>query len=547
MSLHFGKQSRDNIIVEAASIRSFTLRIKLKDVSQISDIPLDKVHEIHITADSPEFLLRELYNSFKGLGLSSDYDMRQNLTPHIEFVYGPPGTGKTTYLCNSYLIDWLTGNKDFKVLVLTPTNKSADVVVNRLMSTMKREHSDCSYQGIIRFGSTLDEQIEKNGIYKDRMFELNKCRRAVVVTTIARFPYDYFIQRDSKIYLKDISWDYIVIDEASMIPLANIIYPLYKSKPEKFVIAGDPFQIQPIVTSDFWKDENIYTMVGLKSFICPKTEPHDYPVETLRTQYRSIPCIGKLFSQLTYDGVLKHHREYGNIKQLNLSSEINLRPLTIVKYPTSKYDSIYKCKRLNNSSPYHIYSALFAYEFSNWLSQKLLEHNPDTHYSIGIISPYKIQASLVDRLLARTEITDNVDIQAGTIHGFQGDECDIIIALFNPPPSISSNCFLNNLNIINVAISRARDYLIMFMPDDNTENVSNLRLIKQLEQLMSKSDEYVCYSASEIEQIMFDNPHFLEDNSFSTNHQSVNVYARPERKYEVRCEDSAVDIQIHME
>ena len=153
----------------------------------------------------------------------------------------------------------------------------------------------------------------------------------------------------------------------------------------------------------------------------------------------------------------------------------------------------------------------------------------------------------MDRLLARTEITDNVDIQAGTIHGFQGDECDIIIALFNPPPSIPSNCFLNNLNIINVAISRARDYLIMFMPDDNTENVSNLRLIKQLEQLMSKSDEYVCYSASEIEQIMFDNPHFLEDNSFSTNHQSVNVYARPERKYEVRCEDSAVDIQIHME
>lgn len=547
MSLRFGKQSRDNIIVEAASIRSFTLRIKLKDVSQISDIPLDKVHEIHITADSPEFLLRELYNSFKDLGLSSDYDMRKNLTPHIEFVYGPPGTGKTTYLCNSYLIDWLTGNKEFKVLVLTPTNKSADVVVNRLMSTMKREHSDCSYQGIIRFGSTLDEQIEKIGIYKDRMFELNKCRRAVVVTTIARFPYDYFIQRDSKIYLKDISWDYIVIDEASMIPLANIIYPLYKSKPEKFVIAGDPFQIQPIVTSDFWKDENIYTMVGLKSFICPKTEPHDYPVETLCTQYRSIPCIGKLFSYLTYDGVLKHHREYGNIKQLNLSSEINLRPLTIVKYPTSKYDSIYKCKRLNNSSPYHIYSALFAYEFSNWLSQKLLEHNSDTHYSIGIISPYKIQASLVDRLLARTEITDNVDIQAGTIHGFQGDECDIIIALFNPPPSISSNCFLNNLNIINVAISRARDYLIMFMPDDNTENVSNLRLIKQLEQLMSKSDEYVCYSASEIEQIMFDNPHFLEDNSFSTNHQSVNVYARPERKYEVRCEDSAVDIQIHME
>ena len=547
MSLRFGKQSRDNIIVEVASIRSFTLRVKLKDVSQIADIPLDKVHEVYITADSPEFLLRELYNGFKEICLSSDYDMRYNLTPHIEFVYGPPGTGKTTYLCNNYLIDWLTGSEDYKVLVLAPTNKSADVIVNRLMSIMAHEYDDCSYQGIIRFGSTLDEQIEKVGIYKDRMFEFNKRSRAIVVTTIARFPYDYFIQRDSKIYLKDIPWDFIVIDEASMIPLVNIIYPLYKSKPKKFVIAGDPFQIQPVVTSEIWKDENIYTLVELKSFTCSKTIPHDYYVQTLNTQYRSIPCIGELFNRLTYDGVLNHKRMHDSIKQLNLLPEIDLRPLTIVKFPISKYDSIYKCKRLNNSSPYHVYSALFAYEFSNWLSKKLLEHNPDTHYSVGIISPYKIQASLVDRLLARTEITDNVDIQAGTIHSFQGDECDIVIALFNPPPSISSACFLNNLNIINVAISRARDYLIMVMPDDKTENVSNLRLIKQLEKLMTKSDKYVCYSASDIEQIMFDNPHFLEDNSFSTNHQSVNVYAKPERKYEVRCEDSAVDIQIRME
>jgi hypothetical protein len=44
---------------------------------------------------------------------------------------------------------------------------------------------------------------------------------------------------------------------------------------------------------------------------------------------------------------------------------------------------------------------------------------------------------------------------------------------------------------------------------------------------------------------MFDNESFLEENAFSTGHQSVNVYGKPEKRYEIRSEDDAVDIQIH--
>ena len=66
-----------------------------------------------------------------------------------------------------------------------------------------------------------------------------------------------------------------------MISLISIIYPLYQQKPQKFIIAGDPFQIEPIVTIEQWKDENIYKMVGLNqqgSFAKPTTQPHDYLV-----------------------------------------------------------------------------------------------------------------------------------------------------------------------------------------------------------------------------------------------------------------------------
>ena len=169
-------------------------------------------------------------------------------------------------------------------------------------------------------------------------------------------------------------------------------------------------------------------------------------------------------------------------------------------------------------------------------------------FKIGIIAPYRAQSDLIDKLMVSADIPKNIDIQVGTIHGFQGDECDIIISVFNPPPSISASLdmFLNKRNIINVSISRARDYICIVMPDDNTENVNNLKLIKRVEMLCKKG-EFTISQSAEIEKIMWDSETYIEDNSFSTSHQMVNVYGEPERRYEIRSEEEAVDVQIHDE
>ena len=50
---------------------------------------------------------------------------------------------------------------------------------------------------------------------------------------------------------------------------------------------------------------------------------------------------------------------------------------------------------------------------------------------------------------------------------------------------------------------------------------------------------------SDIEKIMWSSETYIEDNSFSTSHQMVNVYGEPERRYEIRSEDEAVDVQIY--
>jgi hypothetical protein len=106
--------------------------------------------------------------------------------------------------------------------------------------------------------------------------------------------------------------------------------------------------------------------------------------------------------------------------------------------------------------------------------------------------------------------------------------------------------FLNRQNIVNVAISRAKDYLFVLMPDEDTENVQNLFLINKLRRIIEK-DLYIEKTTRELEELLFDNETYLEENAFSTGHQLVNVYGVPEKRYEIRSEETAVDVQVHGE
>ena len=524
-------------MIEVSSVKGYTLHTRLRNAEDIKKIDLNGA-TASISVQNPGFLLESLREGCAELDVPEDYDLKANLSENIKFVFGPPGTGKTTYLAREELIPLMRGAGDARVLVLAPTNKAADVLSMRIMELMGE---DISYENwLVRFGTTYDEKIEKSAIYKDRSFYLPKLRRYVLVTTIARFPYDLIGGKA----LRELDWDYVVIDEASMIPIANITYPLYKSKPKQFIIAGDPLQIQPVAQVE--SDENIYKMVGLKSFIDPRTEPFDYEVKLLTTQYRSVPSIGEVFSQFAYGGVLRHARTEDSRRRTNIDDIFEIAPLNIIKYPVSKYEGIYRAKRLGNT-PYHVYSALLAHEFVAFLANKIGSVNPDEQYSIGVISPYRAQADLIDRLLARTELPQTVSVQVGTIHGFQGDECNMIITVLNPPPTISDNkyMFLNKINIINVSISRARDSLFVIMPDKETEHIERLRLVNKVERLIRESGSYREHSADEIETLLFGRSGFLEDNTLSASHQNVNVYGLPEKRYEIRSEDTAIDVQIH--
>jgi len=546
VDLDFGNGRTGKLHVESFTAKEFSLLGKLESADELNGMDLDEVLEARIEVQNPSFLLQELLERFRELKLDESFDMKANLTPNIEFVFGPPGTGKTTHLAEKVLIPMMQGTKQARVLVLTPTNKAGDVLTTRIMEEMGADTSYLNW--LVRFGTCADERIEKAGVWRDRSFNIGALSRSVTVTTVARFAYDGFAgERGKKLY--EMEWDAVVIDEASMISLAGIIYPLHRQKPQKFIIAGDPFQIEPIVAVEQWKDQNIYTLVGLDkpgSFGNPVTEPHTYPVTNLDTQYRSIPAIGDLFSRFTYDGILKHRRIKDDQRPLKLDG-FDVKSLNLVKFPVSKYESIYRAKQLEGGSNFQTYSALFTFEFVRWLAGQIQGNHRDKT-RIGVIAPYRAQANLLNRLNdSWTTKPDVVDIQVGTIHGFQGDECDIVIAVLNPPPAISRSpqMFLNKQNILNVAISRARDYLFIVMPDDETERVENLHKIAKIEKLIKTSGSFSQHLSHTVEGMIWGNPNYLEENTFSTGHQMVNVYRKPERYYEVRSDDSAIDVQIY--
>lgn len=547
ISIDFYFKDKDSISFgfEVANVRDYSLRLKAKasDVTRLIDCGITAATRAELNIGSSINLTAKLKNAFANLDLAPAYNLKQNLNNNISFVFGPPGTGKTTYLSNK-IIDTFEANDCQRVLVLTPTNKACDVIVNKIVEQLDGEIPEW----LRRFVATSEEDIEKMGLVCDRTSEIYKQDKCCLVSTIARFPYDHFAKssRNEETDLREIDWDCIIIDEASMIPLAQIAYVIYKQRGKSIVIAGDPFQILPIVKEDSWKGENIYSMVNLNSFDSDETEPIEFDIHRLETQYRSVPSIGELFSQYTYNGMLSHSRGAYDIKPISVDG-IDLKPINFIPFKVERFDSVYGAKKLSTSNV-QIYSVLLAFESVKYVAEQI-SSSYDGLYKIGIICPYTAEAQLIERLFDQYRRPANVEISIGTIHGFQGDQCDMIFAVLNPPMGLKRSVekvFLNNKNILNVAISRARDYLFVLLPNNQTDGWNNLYEINALGDLAAKklnsfSQQIPSYA---IEKIIFDNGFYIEENTFVTTHQMANVYSQDSCKYEVRIDANSVDILI---
>ena len=531
---------------------------------------LNEIYLIEISFIPQINLLMELRKAFANENNLDFWEDINNSLPPIHFIYGPPGTGKTTKVCNE--IESIVENRsDAKILFLTPTNKAADVLCKKLLfedriksdNEITDNNSESVYISTYRIANPTDPVLEAEcpDIYCKSINHFILHSANLLAMTVHRLPYttvfDEDLSNEIKLFKLENHWDYVIFDEASMTSLPYLIFSIMAiskySPNSKFIIAGDPKQIPPVVDVNDseleeldLQDVNVYSMLNIQSFkednqILRSSDS----IENLKTQYRSIVEIGQLFSELSYDSLLKHNRELVNQTARKLPASFQRlikNNVTFIDMPLNSDDSVFKIRRLFGGSSYHIYSAILVSEMIKHFDSLLSDS--DT-WTIGLIAPYKAQAVMMNKLIASFGLSDRIKIFADTVHGFQGDECDIVFFIVNPNNYYYSGhpkSLLSKEYIYNVAISRARDYLIIVHP---FETITNNTFVNKLKNIYEKNFEDVEFvTASTIEQEIFGNKSYIYENSFLTGHDTINVFGQDEKKYSIKANPNAIDIQL---
>ena len=543
-----------------ASIDSDRLVVLLSREEIIEGYDFSSVGLATISVSDPDFLLQRLEDRYKelhkpdGAPFRSDDDITRFLPPNdrVTFVFGPPGTGKTEQLAKM-LLARMSSEGSGKILVLAPTNKAADVLTLRILELARRDPSTPPTDWLVRFGGTMDETLQCDGkTYREKNVDVSSFDKLVLVTTVARYPYDTTRPNNGTGRpLREEKWTEVFLDEASMIELPYAVYLLLQQPKASFVIAGDPKQLPPVTQNEYLEDKNVYTFFGIDSFELNRTPIGDYEIRRLDRQYRSVPAIGDVFSRFAYNGHLQHARTADSIRPLGLESRMAAGPVNIIRFPFDlEHENIYR-PRAVGSSAFHVYSALFAAEFALFLDGIVSVKEGEETPSIGIVSPYKVQADMISRIVEHrlAERPARCKIVVGTVHKFQGDQCTIMIVCLNPPGHASGKSLVNRESLLNVAVSRASDYLFLLVPDKNTPGLGQLNCMKRLETCAASGFGAISFKATEMECEIFetDNPQWLADNTFITGHMDVNVYDRPVKRYEVRFGEYAVDVQMTKE
>jgi ssDNA-binding Zn-finger/Zn-ribbon topoisomerase 1 len=260
------------------------------------------------------------------------------------------------------------------------------------------------------------------------------------------------------------AFDAVIVDEASMAPLP-LLYLLCLRAAKRVVIVGDFHQLPPIVQSgdelaQQWLGRDIFQQAGLAS---NELEPKLRPVRAdLHEQHRMAPEIRRFVSEHFY-GALLRDGYVGPRPRDEFWAQQEPRGPSVCVVDTSSLEAWSQRSPGIRPSKFNLYSALVAVELAESLLtnvdqlDELVDRPP-----VGIITPYRAQASLLRVLLDERNLARRVSV--GTVHSFQGLENDVVIFDFvEDQPNWKAGPLLldQGPRLINVAVTRARHRLIV--------------------------------------------------------------------------------------
>ncbi|MEU6583965.1 AAA domain-containing protein [Nocardia sp. NPDC046763] len=270
--------------------------------------------------------------------------------------------------------------------------------------------------------------------------------RAWAVTTLSarRFPPDPAL------------FDLVVIDEASQCAIPQVLPLLFRAR--RALVIGDPMQLEHIVDITADDEAKAHTAAGVT---LTWLEHHRLSYRRhssfraaeravgrtllLDEHFRCHPRIAALANELFYDG------------QLTVMTDVRGRPTlprpAVVWVPTTG-NAEHPRSSLSWINPTEVAKVRECVEFV------LRRGGLPADASIGVVTPYRAQKEAIRAAVGNSLGDDDI----GTVHTFQGGERDVMIfSLVAGPgmPRRSINRIDNQLNLWNVAITRAKSHLIV--------------------------------------------------------------------------------------
>ncbi len=281
------------------------------------------------------------------------------------------------------------------------------------------------------------------------------------------------------------SFDVVIIDEASKSTLPDMILPMLKGK--KIILVGDHKQLPPFIDSTAY-DELDETDGNLRELI--KVSPFEELYENSDSSYRTM-----LFRQyrMHRDIAALINQFYMDTDAGRLESPLGGKPHNCEGYDISEEDHVLWYDIPNTEINYEKKSGK---SFCNEYEVKcikdilaVLQKNLSANgmkKSVGIITFYDAQVRLLENHLIDSGFSSdlaNISLRIGSVDRFQGMEEDIIIVSFVRNNKEHSIGFARDSRRINVAMSRARQLLIITACSENFIGCSDNKASKMFSEL----------------------------------------------------------------
>ncbi len=253
-----------------------------------------------------------------------------------------------------------------------------------------------------------------------------------------------------------VPFDLCIVDEASKATPTEVLVPLANSK--RWVLVGDQRQLPPFVEHALDHPDL------LRRFEISPGDLHSTLFATLAeqlptackvqltNQHRMHPTIGKLISDCFYDGTLT-----SSVRDISSTVQVAF-DVPVVWYDTSTLSD--RRERLSGTSVRNFREARIIADLLDRL--QFVAGRQSLTVSVVVLTGYDAQRrEILDLITAQELERVNLHVRVATVDAYQGQEADIAIFSVTRSNMAGDLGFLRSEERVNVALSRARDGVVI--------------------------------------------------------------------------------------